>query len=277
MLCKELMLNSLNPRLPKTQNEAVLQLFIRDVYENFGPQKYPAIVLCPGGGYHFTSDREAEAVALQFVAAGYSVFCLRYSCAPDRYPTQLLQLAATISYVRENAEEYHIDAKRIAVCGFSAGAHLAASSGILWKEPFIADTLGIPYASNRPDAMILSYPVISGVRSSHTGSFMNLLGEGASEEALLMLSLEMRVDADTVPAFIWHTYDDAVVPVENSLLLANSLRAAGVPFELHIYPHGPHGMSLCNEQTKSVDRPDQSDAHVATWMRLCMEWLERLK
>ena len=275
----QISLHTINERLPKTRNEAVLQCYIRDVFaetENGLNQRNPAIVLCPGGGYHFTSNREAEPVALQFTAAGFNVFIIRYSCAPDRYPAQLLQVAAVIAYIRDNAAQYHVDENRIAVCGFSAGGHLAASAGILWKESVITDTLGIPYGRNKPNAMILGYPVISGICHPHLGSFKNLLGEDAQEASITEQSLETRVDSDTVPAFIWHTFDDAGVPVENSLDLARSLRAFGVPFEMHIYPKGPHGLSLCTRQTANAGRPDLISPHVATWMPLCIEWLEGL-
>ena len=151
-----------------------------------------------------------------------------------------------IAHIRENAAQYHVRPDAIAVCGFSAGGHLSASSGILWNEPVIAETLGIENRMARPDAMILSYPVITSGEHAHRGSFECLLGERANDAAWLeRLSLERRVDGTTPPTFLWHTFADELVPVENALLLASALRRADVPFELHIFPEGIHGLSRC--------------------------------
>lgn len=278
MIYRELTLSEINPRLPAPQTPCRVYACLQTPSESIGPaqdKSRPAVIVVPGGSYFFTSDREADPVACQFLAAGYHVFTLRYSVEPDRYPMSLLQLAALIAHIRENAAQYHVRPDAIAVCGFSAGGHLSASSGILWNEPVIAETLGIENRIARPDAMILSYPVITSGEHAHRGSFECLLGERANDAAWLeRLSLERRVDGTTPPTFLWHTFADELVPVENALLLAAALRRADVPFELHIFPDGIHGLSLANELTQSDGRADQIVPAAAQWMGLCLVWLK---
>ena len=137
---------------------------------------------------------------------------------------------------------------------------------------FIREVLQIDDGMNRPDAMILCYPVITSGEFAHRGSINNLLGGEADEKLLHEVSLEHHVSEKTPPAFIWHTLNDSIVPAENSLLFANALRKRNIPFELHIYPEGPHGLSLATKETDEENRMVRP--HVATWLRLCTEWLE---
>ncbi len=272
-----LTMKELNPRLPETVQPARLQVLLRDNSPRIGSgedMRRPVVLVLPGGGYSITSEREADPVALPFLNAGFQALTLDYSCAPDRYPAALLQAAATIAWVRENAAKLHADPENIYVCGFSAGGHLAASAGILWNEPVIAETLGIDNRLARPDGMILGYPVIMYNDKGHKGSFENLLGPGLPEEAYTKLSLERRVDDTTPPAFLWHTWEDGSVPLENTLELAAALRAHKIPFELHVYPYGGHGLSVANEQSSQTDQPEIRDPHIATWMNLCIEWIK---
>ncbi len=238
-----------------------------DSYVLEGDKRRPAILICPGGGYGFRSPRESEPVALRFNAAGFHAFVLQYSVAPRRHPLPLLDVSRAVGLLRENVDAWKIHPGRIALCGFSAGAHLAASLGVLrdrYEEPKL----------NRPDALILSYPVITSGIFAHKGSFENLLGPGASAEALEALSLELHVSAKTPPTFLWHTWADEAVPLENSLLFAGALRRAGVPFEFHVYPKGGHGLSLATGETSEAGR--EPDLHVSSWMPLCLEWLGEL-
>lgn len=239
-------------------------------------QKRPAVIICPGGGYTFKSDREAEPVAMRFLAAGIHAFVLQYSVAPSRYPSAALELAASVQLVRENAESWGIYPDRIFIAGFSAGGHLCATLGTLWDDVVFEQAFDFKSGKEknwRPDGMILCYPVITLGQYCHKGSRDSLLGPDAKEELAGKLSLETRVSAGTVPAFLWHTYEDNAVPVENSLQFASALRKAKVPFELHIYEKGCHGLSLCDETTAQNEghlKPDN-----ANWIQMAINWVKR--
>ena len=239
-------------------------------------EKRPVILLCPGGGYEMTSDREAEPMAMQFLAMGYHVAILRYSVSPVRYPAALVQVAESVLYLKEHADEYHIDPEKIVLQGCSAGGHLAANYGIAWNSPFLTKRMGM---ENDPEqlrvaGLLLCYPVITSGEKAHEGSFRNLLGE-QYEEKKEELSLENCVTPDTPPTFLWHTSTDETVPVENSLYFFQSCLQQGVSAELHIYPMGGHGLSLANEETCrangiGVQKECQS------WISLAQTWLEEI-
>ena len=246
---------------------ASLTVYARDNSPEIDPERrYPAVLILPGGGYGFCSGREAEPVALPFLAAGCTVAVLRYSVAPARHPAQFHEAAAAVAYLRAHADTYHIDPARVFACGFSAGGHLAAMLGCLWHETPQGDLA-------RPTGMILCYPVISSGEYAYRGSFENLTGgDAALTEAL---SLETRVDQRTVPAFIWTTADDGAVPAMNSILMAQALAAQGVPFALHIFPCGAHGLSMANEFTAPVGCAVMVNSQVAQWFPMAMEWIGR--
>lgn len=250
-----------------------LVTYIQEYSGDLAVQERPLVLVCPGGGYSRTSDREAESVALQFLAMGYHAAVLRYSCAPAQYPTALLELASSMALIRGHAQEWHVKPDGIVVQGCSAGGHLAASLGMFWREPFLARALGLAdSALLRPDGMILCYPVITSGEFAHRGSFECLLG-GRQEELSEKMSLEKQVTADTPPAFIWHTFADQSVPVENSLLLVGALRRAGISTEFHMYPKGEHGLALANRLTATSDgRAVQEEC--ASWIGLARAWME---
>jgi len=244
---------------------------------HLSPRK--TIIVCPGGGYHFLSDRENEPIAFRFMGAGFNVFILRYSVAPQITPwAPQIEAALAIKYLRENAEKYNVDPKNIFICGFSAGGHLAASAGTLWNHQVIRDAIGVsegkcPEGINRPDGTILSYPVITPA-GKHRGSFVNLCGTGdISVESVGPFALDKMVDETTSPAFIWHTASDEVVPVANSLMYASALAAHGVSFEMHIYPEGQHGLSLANEFVYS-GHEERGRKYVQNWIDHAIEWVK---
>lgn len=257
-------------------SEATLTTYVIDNSPEIeSNRRRPSVVICPGGGYGFVSDREGEPIALKLMAAGYNAFVLRYSIAPKRYPQQLLELAAAVAYVRSMADAWHVDVDQIAVCGFSAGGHLAGSLGNFWTDPMIGETLGIDVQACKPNKQILAYPVISGGEFAHRGSFDNLLGHDASTAQRAAFSLEQCVGTHTPPTFLWHTVEDDAVPVENSLLMACALREKGVSFELHVYPYGGHGLSTCEKLSAAPDAPHLIQPHVGTWLNLVVAWLEK--
>ncbi|KFI67173.1 alpha/beta hydrolase [Bifidobacterium magnum] len=207
------------------------------------------ILIIPGGGYTMTSDREAEPIALQYVAAGYNAFILRYSCAPAVYPEALTQVAASLCLIHEHAREWHVATDRIAILGFSAGGHLAANMATSAGDNALA-AHHFDSAQLRPNALMLAYPVITSGQFAHRGSFDNLLGPDRNDDrALRAVSIEEHIDGNTPPVFVWHTMTDDTVPVENSLMLISACHAAGVPVEAHLYPMGGHGLSLGTTET----------------------------
>ncbi len=225
-----------------------------------------AVVICPGGAYRHLAPRESAPVARRFAAAGWTPFVMKYSVGENLGTVPLTEAARALRGVREACG---IDAF-VAVCGFSAGGHLAGSLGVHWDDETLFPNPA-ERAANRPDAMILSYPVVSGGQFRHAESFRRLTG---AEEGGEYFSLEKHVKENTPPTFLWHTATDAAVPVENSLLFAQALWAKRVPCELHVFPRGVHGLSLA---TPEVDEPEQgrlADPLVARWMDLCLEWLD---
>ncbi len=237
-------------------------------------KKRGAVLICPGGGYEFTSEREAEPIAMQFNAAGFHAFVLYYSVSPQKHPQPLLDLSRAMCIIRENAKAWNVDCEKIAVCGFSAGGHLAASLGVHWEKPYLQKAAGIKKGMNKPNALILCYPVITSGEFAHRGSIENLLGKQANKKLLYEMSLEHQINKKTPPAFIWHTFNDGAVPVENSLFFANEMRKKGIPFELHIYQEGSHGLSLATSETDDGNMGVYP--HIATWVKLCIEWMEKL-
>lgn len=255
--------------LPKAR----LCTYILDGSDELLLEEHPFILVCPGGGYEWTSDREAEPLATRFLAMGCHVAVLRYSCAPAVYPTALLELAQAMKLIHAHSGEWHVNAEKIFVLGCSAGGHLAASLGMFWHEKWLAERAGTENEKLRPAGMILCYPVITSGTYAHRGSFDHLLRGQDTEEMRERVSLEKQVTEHTPPAFLWHTYTDDSVPVENSLLLIDAMRKYRIPVEFHMYPVGGHGLSTCDEQSVNaggygVQRECQS------WLPLVKTWLE---
>ena len=233
-------------------------------------EKRPAFVVCPGGGYSMCSEREGEPIALKFAAMGIPSFVVWYSVAPARYPAALLEACEAIAIVRSHAAEWKIDPDNIHIGGFSAGGHLTATVGTMWNRSIVCDTLGHHNGEHRPNGLVLCYPVISAEPDGkHIGSFENLLGHTPSAEEVEAFSCEKQVGVHTPCAFIWHTFDDQIVSVMNSLRFAEALERYSIPFELHVYPHGPHGLALGEPVTGyCAVEPDVTD-----WPERCARWM----
>ena len=228
------------------------------------------MIVVPGGGYRILAPSEGEPVAMAFHHLGAQTFVLNYSLAPARYPAQLLELAAAAAYVRENSERYGIS--HLAVCGLSAGGHLTGCLCNLWGMKGLSDRLRVQPELLRPDAALFCYPVISAHAPKRSPAFGKILGEGveaAGEYA--KLSLETSVTPENPPSFVWATADDPQVPVEHSLMYVQALQNAGVPFELHLFQHGPHAMSTATRESAWDDT--RVSPHVAHWVELANEWL----
>lgn len=275
MRCEVLTRTQLHPLLPKTATPIRLRTYVQDRLSLLSDDgRRWAVLILPGGGYGLTSPNEGERVALAFLAAGVPAFVLDYSVAPDRYPSALLEAAAALHFIRSHAPDYGADPHRVAVCGFSAGGHLAGCLSNLHGSPEVGGAVGLSPHEIRPDAAIFCYSVLTAQPGRcHPGSFENLLGPGA--EVPPFLSLERSVTEHNPPSFLWCTATDPSVPCDSTLLYAAALREKGVPFEAHIYAKGPHAMILGTRETAGDE--SKLDAHVATWHSLCLEWLHSLE
>jgi acetyl esterase/lipase len=227
-----------------------------------------AVVVCPGGGYRVVAaDHEGKQVAEWLNSFGVSAFVLQYRLGERyRHPAPMKDAQRAIRTVRRRAKEWGVDPARVGILGFSAGGHLASTAATHFDEGRTDAADPVERESSRPDFAVLCYPVISLFDPpAHSGSRRNLLGDPADPALVELLSNERQVSSRTPPTFLWHTADDAGVPVENSLLFFEALRRAGVPAELHVFPHGKHGLGLA---------PD--DPVVGQWPRLCARWMEAL-
>jgi acetyl esterase/lipase len=213
------------------------------------------LVIFPGGGYAHLAEHEGKGYAQYFSQRGIACFVVRYRLGPEgfRHPAMLEDGLAALATIRASAASFGLNPGRIGVMGSSAGGHLAAHTLVGW--PSYTGPMSL-----RPDFGILCYPVVTSTGEfSHKGSFNNLLGPDASPALRETVSCERLVTRDTPPCFIWHTGEDPGVPVENSLLFASALRRNGVPFELHIYAKGRHGLGL------NAPFP---------WGEACLRWLK---
>lgn len=235
---------------------------------------WPGVLICPGGAYAHVSQREAEPVALQLLARDICAFVLQYDVAPARYPTQLLQAAEAMAYIRENKERYYVN--KLGIMGFSAGGHVAANVAVSWQEELLSKELCKPNEIFRPDALVLCYPVITAGEFTHESSMENLSGS-ADPAAWQKHSLEKLVTDKTPKTFLWHTWEDRDVPVENSLLFASALRRAGVLTEMHIYPHGVHGLSIATERVALPENyAKRVRPEVQPWIGMAARWLKEM-
>lgn len=234
-----------------------------EYYTPFGSKHLDAAVLIlPGGGYSGLSAQEGEGYAGVFRLWGYHAFVLSYRLGSQgfRHPSMLDDVARAIRFIRSRHSEYGFDPEKIVIVGSSAGGHLAATLLTKWDDGNPDHEDAVERWSSRPNFGILCYPVITMGEHAHVGSRKNLLGENPSQELVDLLSAELHVTADTPPCFLWHTYDDAAVPVENVFLFASALRRSAVPFELHVYQEGVHGLGMKDG---------------IPWVNDCMKWLAR--
>lgn len=228
-----------------------------------------AIVICPGGGYHILANHEGEHYALWLNEQGITAVVLKYRLASDgyHYPYMFYDVARAIRYTRYMSGEWGIDQNRIGVMGSSAGGHLSSLILTHFDSGKINDSDPIENQSSRPDLGILCYPVISMLSEiGHAGCREALIGKEPSQEMIMLLSSEFNVKPNTPPCFIWHTYEDDGVKVENSLVFAEALSKAKIPYELHIYEKGHHGLGLGSG--------DYNPSKWLPWTTECSRWLK---
>lgn len=276
--------------------------------------KRPMVIICPGGGYAFTSDREAEPVALQFTAKGMHSVVLRYSVGmAAAMPQPLKELAEAVAYVRDHSEEWFVDSNQIYVCGFSAGGHLAASLGVFWNNEEVLPEYKEDFNKIKPNGLLLGYPVIDlfsstkrldigivGEPEYDTISFGQVHPNMPKEQIFVrengktyvdfevamnayifhgpytkeqeeFYSLQNQVTEHTPPTFLWHGAQDDLIYPANSLKFATALSTHQVPFELHIFQGGGHGLGLANSFTSN--HPWELQPQCEVWMDLAITWM----
>ena len=273
MKCEVLHLKDYYPFLGEDNCDPTVEMYLPFNLTEMGRQndKRPCMIVCPGGAYAFCSQREAEPIALQFLPQGYNVFTITYSVNPHRFPTQLREVAALMELIYKNADAWNCDTEKIAIVGFSAGGHLAAHYSTMFDCKEVREVFP---ESKSVNASVLCYPVITADPShAEKGSIHNLVGKtDISPEETEYFSCEKNVKDTTPPAFIWHTAEDGLVPVMNSMLYAEALSAHKVPFELHIYPYGAHGLSTGDAQTNG--NMNEKIEHVGNWLTSLEKWLK---
>lgn len=232
----------------------------------------PAILILPGGGYQKLAGREKDPVAFEYFAEGFNTFVLEYSVQQYHSGLEPLGLqplkeaSAALIMIREQAEQWNTNPNQIAVLGFSAGGHLAASCATLWNCEELKREFDIKNGMNRPNAAILCYAVTLTGSYTHRDSIRNLAGDGDDS----LYNVTEHIGIHTPPVFLWTTAEDELVPAENTLQFAQRLQSYHIPYELHIYPHGRHGLTLGKMETNE-DHP-----HLATWVKLSKMWLSEL-
>lgn len=256
------------------KKEVPLRLYLAEKNES----GMPFVLVIPGGGYKDICEREAEPVAKRLNGQGISCAVLYYSVGEnDFFPTALTEAGEAVGYIKDNLENWGLDTKDVALMGFSAGGHLAASLGAFYDSAFLWELTGRDAKNMQPYALILSYPVITAGKGAHENSFKNLLGKKADDRELReQVSIEKQVTKNMPPAFVWTTREDGYVPVVNSMLLCEALNRAGVFFELHIFPTGEHGAALCTPETIMEGDPEDYE-YMRGWFSMAMRFLKMCK
>ncbi|MCH5186192.1 MAG: alpha/beta hydrolase [Oscillospiraceae bacterium] len=243
--------------------------FEPEITEYIAEGSKAAVIVCPGGAYEFRAPHEGPDIAKWLKKNGVSAFVLDYRTAQMQHLgyAPLADAMRAIRYVRYNSEKWGLDKNKIAIMGFSAGGHLAASLSVHFDKEIYTPSDETDREDTRPNASVLCYPVIDMFEYRHDGSRQNLIGENPLHKDKEFMALYKHVNENTPQTFIWHTSSDAAVPIENTLLYSSALSKAKVPFEVHIYPIGSHGLGLANDENH--DCP-----YVSQWGESLLKWLE---
>lgn len=238
--------------------------------------KRTGVLVLPGGAYMFHGISEGEPVAAAFAAAGCNGYLLRYSIASHgEFPNSVADVCRALQYIRAHGEEWNQDPDKLALCGFSAGGHVAACAGTMWNRADVRERAGIQDDSGKPNALILGYPCITVDVEGQAHMYNLLKGDRTLEELREIASAEKWVGAHTPPVFLWNLWKDKMVPVEHGLKFMEALAEKDIPFECHTYMQGNHASAL-NTPASSLGDPVRENSHVARWFTDCMLWLEEL-
>ena len=280
--------------LREDKPEITLTAYLWDASPELPSQPRPAVLICPGGGYLYLSDREAEPIALRFMAMGYQAFVLRYSIFRGEgsepqdcvYPEPILDVGRAMLAIRAHAEDWRVDAARVAVCGFSAGGHNVLMYARLWNAPALTEPLACAPEDIRPAACIAGYPVTDGsiiwnalpeddpIMGLFRRYALAIMGTEYPSEAQVRDASPALGDASAMPpTFLWATSEDGLVNVRHTLHMAEALSLAGVPFEVHIFEKGGHGLALADQTT--TNHPWEWNEDAAGWINLCGAWLRK--
>ncbi len=243
------------------------------------PGHYPkrgGVVVLPGGAYRFHGNSEGEPVAAAFAAAGYNAYVLRYSIAPHAaFPNSVGDVCRALRLIRQRGEDWNQDPDKLALCGFSAGGHVAACAGTMWNREDVLAASGCRGAEGRPNGLILGYPCITVDLEGQGDMYRLLAGDRPLETLRDLASPEKWVGDHTPPVFLWNIYRDKMVPVEHGLKLQEALAAHNIPFEAHTYMNGVHASAL-NTPASSLGDPVRENPHTARWMEDCLQWLAQV-
>ncbi len=237
-------------------------------------RKRKTILILPGGGYKFISQREAEPIALQYLKEDFNVFILAYTVKqkPVLHPLNPVdEVFASILYIKRNAEKYNVDIDHISILGFSAGGHLAASAGLFYQDETYSKLLNCDIDELKFKGLLLAYPVISLTNYTHLAT-CNIRTNG-NKELIDKFSIEKHITKKFPPTFIWSTFEDDNVSPLNSVMLIEQLIKNNVRVEFHLYPEGHHGLSLANEITCSKNNPDKYES-VHTWIENSIRFIK---
>lgn len=257
-------------------------------------RKYPMMVIVPGGAYLWTSWREEEPIALEFLGKGFSCVVFEYATEglafyeepidytknpASSFPNPIVDLTKTLAYIRENADEWNIDFNSINVMGFSAGGNLVAQLGVYWKEEWLENLSNITCDQYQPNSICLAYAavnIVSDLREQKPERItFATLGKEISQQRADMVNVMDKANKNVPPTFIWHTMEDPYVPADGALKFALGLHQNCVPYEIHLYQKGKHGLGLADYRTDSKANRSQSDNQASSWIDLYLGWLEK--
>lgn len=259
-------------------------------------KKFPVVVNVPGGAFLWTSVREGDQMAMEYLGRGFSSVVVNYATEgrpfykentdPEKlpnsiFPNSLVEVAKTVAMLRENADEWAIDSNAIVVAGYSAGGTVTGQLSVYWNEPWLAEKVGYPSEMLRPNAAILAYPMLDCVRASdrsQINAWMNraVCGNEVTQDKLTALSPLFHVNKDVPQTFLWHTMEDSFVPVSNTLEYVMKLQENNVPCEVHIYQKGEHGFALGDKRTDAMPDHSQVNEQGATWVDLSIGWMKQI-
>ena len=268
-------LKEIYPQLNGGDNVLLYSYCLENFKEWSTGRKRKTVLILPGGGYQFVSEREAEPIAVQYLKEDINTFVLSYTVInePAHHPLNPIdEVFAAILYIKRNAERYNVDVDHISVMGFSAGGHLASTVGLFYQDETYSKLLNCNIEDLHISGLLLSYPVITMGEYTHFGSMH--LRTGEDKELINKLSTEKHITSNYPPTFIWTTFEDDIVHPFNSTMLVHELIKNNVRVEFHLYPEGHHGLALANEITVSVNNPNQYES-VHTWIEHSIKFIKK--